>query len=115
MEVEINKYGKKWDIIEDLKRCLNIYYVFKFINENQGCTVREINNETGINKNTIYKYIEKGVETGLINKDFNGNGFKKNGAHFIIIVKPKIKDFLIEFKRIIFNFCKNMSEYNDIF
>lgn len=104
----------KWEICEDLRRCLSIYSVFRYIYEKGECIASEIISEMCICKTSVYKYIDKGAEADLLYKDFNKETYK-NGAHFMVVAKPRLKKFLKEFKTTIFKFFDEVSEYPEVF
>jgi hypothetical protein len=107
------KKEESWEIVNDLKRCLNIYYIFSQILKRQECIASEIMNETEICKATLYKYLNRAYDQELIGKKTNTNLYK-NGAHFVVFSKPKLSKFLQEFKVTILNFLKNLPEFQEI-
>jgi len=108
------KNEKTWDIVEDLKRCLNIYSLFYYIDEKQQCVASEIIDKIGICKATLYKYFNKAYQVDWIDKENNTN-MHKNGAHFTVVARPKLKNFLKEFNKKILEFSKNLPDYSDNF
>ena len=103
---------EKWEIFEDLRRCLNIYSVFRYIYEKGECIASDIISEMPICKTSVYKYIDKGAEAELLYKDFNKESYK-NGAHFMVVARPRLKRFLKEFKTITFKFFNEVTEYHE--
>ena len=95
--------GKKWDILEELKRCRNVYLVYKLIWSKQKCFTSEINQEIEINKATLYKYVEICREMNLIDKIKTGRK-GRNTAQFIIVARPELKIFIDKCKKIILEF-----------
>lgn len=104
IEENFKENGKDQDVIEDQLRCIIKYLMYKFIAEKNECTVRDISNKFGIIENTIYKYVNIGVEVGYLKKVNIGKGLKKNGAHFSIATEPKLKEFLDEYENMISTF-----------
>ena len=101
--------GIKWNLVEEIERCLNICYIFKLIYDHQECVVSEIIKETGICKSTLYNYIDKAVDAGLIIKNFDSKIYK-NGAQFTIVALPNLEIFLKKIKRMILEFSQILSE-----
>jgi hypothetical protein len=109
-----NKKEVSWEIVSDLKRCLNIYSIFLEISKKQECIASEIINGAEICKATLYKYLNKACRLELIGKRNNTNSYK-NGAHFIVVSKPKLSEFLEKFELTMLNFLKKMPEFQEIF
>ncbi|MEE9377670.1 MAG: hypothetical protein V3V33_06500 [Candidatus Lokiarchaeia archaeon] len=103
------KEGNKWNLVEELKRYRNICYVCKLIYEYRECIVSEIIKETGICKSTLYNYIDKAVDAGLVIKNFDSE-IHKNGAQFTVVALPALETFLKKFKRTILEFSQFLSE-----
>ena len=89
------------DIIEDQMRCIVKYLMYKFIAKKKECTVREISDNLDIIENTVYKYVKTGVKGGYLKKINIDSDQRKDQAHFIVVAKPKIKEFLGEYENII--------------
>lgn len=108
------KNEKRWNIVEDLKRCLNIFSIFYYINEKQQCVASEIIDNIEICKATLYKYFNKASQVDWIDKENNTN-MHNNGAHFTVVARPELKNFLKEFNKEILEFSKNLPNYSDNF
>ncbi|KKN31416.1 hypothetical protein LCGC14_0824190 [marine sediment metagenome] len=96
--------GKKWDILEELKRCQNVYVVYELIWSKQRCFVSEISQEIDINRATLYKYVDICHEMNLIDKIDTGKK-GRNTAKFIIVARPQLKIFIDKCKKLVLEFC----------
>lgn len=112
MDQEVSEYEKPWDIIEDLRRCFEIYKIHKFIYEKKRCVASEINKITSFKESTIYKHIAKSFKEGFIDKEYRDNSVR-NGGPYIVVARPELKYYLMEFEKALFRFFNQLSEYNN--
>ena len=78
-----------------------------YILNNHRCTVSEIMKELNLCSSTLYHYIDKIFEIGLIDKE-PSSGRNKNGAHFNLIAKPELENYLKEFSSVVLEFSNNL-------
>jgi predicted transcriptional regulator len=100
-EYDINE--SKLAIVTELKRILQTYRIYKYIDMKGKCVISEIVENTGAGLSTVYRHIKILNKKGLIEKDFS-NERRKNRAHFCIIAKPELKLELNKIERMIDNF-----------
>ncbi|MFX0138328.1 MAG: hypothetical protein ACFFDN_32100, partial [Candidatus Hodarchaeota archaeon] len=106
------KNEMNWALIEGFRRYLKIYSMLEYINKNQECSASEIMQKVDLCRSTLYDYIDRAFKAKLIDKETNTD-INKNGAHYLVVVKPELKLFLREFNKIILEFFNLMLKYHE--
>ena len=95
----------RWIEFEELRWCLNKYLFNDFIDRNNGCTPKEIRIGTGLNRVTIYKYIEYYYKGNIIKKS-PINKFQGKGARYKLSGNPELKIWLNKFRTTVLSFYR---------
>ena len=111
-KIEMNE--KECNIVMALKKCLTDYKICKAIFLKHECIISEIQTEINIKRTTLYNHVERYHDMNLIYKDFS-KGKQRNGSRFIIIARPRLERVLKEFRRIILEFAKKISDNEIVF
>ncbi len=103
-EYEMKK--RELSIFVELKRIQLTYRIYKFVDSQGRCVIKDIKKNTGANLKTIYRHVRYLSKRRLITQDF-GAEKKKDSGYFFIITTPALKIELKKIEDVIDNFLNN--------